>query len=287
MYILKQYRDVHEFHAAVHGKLMEQEAANNLPLGLLNTILTSDKYKERLLLSVQDVRGDVVGTFIMTPPHYLVSTLQVKKEDIQEIITELHRFCENEGIVFPGFLGEKETTLQLADCWCKLTGSSYDVKMNQRVYKLEEVNDIPMSDGKMVSAGKGHEALLARWIMDFVDRTGGLPLSQEEALDRARDMIENEKYVCLWEVDGRPVSMARGARKTENGITVNFVYTPPEYRKKGYASSVVADLSRLLLKEHSFCTLYTDLENPTSNKIYMEIGYKPVCDSMMLALKEK
>jgi len=29
-----------------------------------------------------------------------------------------------------------------------------------------------------------------------------------------------------------------------------------------------------------FCFLYTDLANPTSNKIYMDIGWEPVCDSI-------
>jgi predicted GNAT family acetyltransferase len=28
-----------------------------------------------------------------------------------------------------------------------------------------------------------------------------------------------------------------------------------------------------------FCFLYTDLANPTSNHIYQEIGYEPVCEA--------
>lgn len=284
MYNLIQYKDPTVFHEKVHSLLMEDEAANNLPLGLLNTMKTSDKYKEPLLLLVGNEVGTVVGSFIMTPPHYLVSTLKVEKEGVHEIVKELHSFCENTGINFPGFLAKKELALQLTHAWCHLTGDRYNVKMNQRIYQLGKVNDIPLSGGKMIAVRKEHEELLGQWLIGFVEDTGELPLTEEEAVNRSRDMIENEPYVFLWEVDGKPVSMARGARKTENGITVNFVYTPSEYRKKGYASSVVAELSRLLLKDHSFCSLYTDLDNPTSNKIYMEIGYKPVCDSMMISI---
>ncbi len=32
-----------------------------------------------------------------------------------------------------------------------------------------------------------------------------------------------------------------------------------------------------------FCFLYTDLGNPTSNKIYVAIGYRRVCDSIQYA----
>jgi predicted GNAT family acetyltransferase len=56
------------------------------------------------------------------------------------------------------------------------------------------------------------------------------------------------------------------------------VYTPPELRRRGYASALVAALSRRLLDEgRRFCFLYTDLANPTSNHIYREIGYEEVC----------
>ena len=57
------------------------------------------------------------------------------------------------------------------------------------------------------------------------------------------------------------------------------MYTPPEYRRKGYASSCVAALSKTLLdKGYQYCFLFTDLANPTSNSIYQKIGYKPVCN---------
>lgn len=60
---------------------------------------------------------------------------------------------------------------------------------------------------------------------------------------------------------------------------VNLVYTPPELRRRGYASACVAALSQLLLDAGwKFCCLFTDMSNPTSNHIYQQIGYTPVCD---------
>jgi predicted GNAT family acetyltransferase len=42
----------------------------------------------------------------------------------------------------------------------------------------------------------------------------------------------------------------------------------------------VAELSARLLREgRAFCFLYTDLSNPTSNRIYERIGYSRVCES--------
>ena len=76
-----------------------------------------------------------------------------------------------------------------------------------------------------------------------------------------------------------PVSMARKAGKTPNGSLINFVYTPPHFRRNGYATECVAKLSKLLLEEgNKFCFLFTDLANPISNSIYYKIGYRPVID---------
>jgi hypothetical protein len=58
------------------------------------------------------------------------------------------------------------------------------------------------------------------------------------------------------------------------------VYTPPRFRRRGYASALVAELSRRLLDDgRDYCFLYTDLANPTSNRIYMDVGYELVCES--------
>ncbi len=102
----------------------------------------------------------------------------------------------------------------------------------------------------------------------------------EEAIYRYR--ISAKKLYVL-EDDGIPVSMAGYTREMQTAIGVAFVYTPPYYRGKGYASSCVAQISQMALdKGYTKCVLYTDLLNPTSNSIYQKIGYVPICDSLML-----
>jgi hypothetical protein len=71
-------------------------------------------------------------------------------------------------------------------------------------------------------------------------------------------------------------------------VTVSAVYTPREQRQHGYASALVARLSQHLLDMgYEFVTLFTDLENPTSNAIYQKIGYHPVIDFRSYKFIEK
>ena len=85
-----------------------------------------------------------------------------------------------------------------------------------------------------------------------------LPTTKEEAEQTAHTLITNHRLFGL-EIDGKLVSVAAKTRPTKNNITINFVYTPKEERKKGYASNCVAALSQRMLDEgYKTTTLYTD-----------------------------
>jgi predicted GNAT family acetyltransferase len=119
--------------------------------------------------------------------------------------------------------------------------------------------------------------LITQWLFEFdaeaLGGSGDRAAAHEAALRRVQ-----EGSIYLW-VDGQPTSMAGKARPTRKGITINAVYTPPDLRGRGYATSCVAAVSQLLLDSgYIFCTLFTDLLNPTSNKIYQKMGYAPVGD---------
>ena len=122
-------------------------------------------------------------------------------------------------------------------------------------------------------------AFLPYWTEGFTnDCFGSSPSIQTEA-EYCRYHISTGKLYIL-EDNGTPVSMAKISREMQTVCGVGYVYTPPYFRRKGYATSCVAAVSRLIL-ERGFtkCVLYTDLANPISNSIYQKIGYKPICDS--------
>jgi predicted GNAT family acetyltransferase len=120
--------------------------------------------------------------------------------------------------------------------------------------------------------------LLMPWLTGF----------HREAIHDEATATEHERFrgqvsrggLRVWDNNG-PVSMATGTRPTRSGICVGAVYTPPEHRNRGYATSCVASLCEELLKQYTFCVLYTDLSNPTSNAIYKRIGFEEYCDSAM------
>ena len=136
--------------------------------------------------------------------------------------------------------------------------------------------------GRARTATADDRELLIAWTEAFTEEAlhgSPAPGGDAERVVDGRLADENSGFV-LWE-DDEPVSVAGWGGPTPNGIRVGPVYTPPEQRRKGYASAVTAALSaEQLAAGKRFCFLYTDLANPTSNKIYMDIGYEPICDAV-------
>ena len=92
--------------------------------------------------------------------------------------------------------------------------------------------------------------------------------------------------VTLWEDEGAPVCLT-GWGRIPGGARIGPVYTPPEHRGRGYASSLVAHVSsEMLSRGAEACFLYTDLANPTSNAIYRRLGYEQIAESAMFAFGE-
>jgi predicted GNAT family acetyltransferase len=86
----------------------------------------------------------------------------------------------------------------------------------------------------------------------------------------------------FWVVDGEPVSMAGIVRRTRTTAAIAWVYTPPALRGRGYAGSATAAVVEAVFAEgKAAACLYTDLRNPSSNRCYARIGFKPVCHSSL------
>jgi len=164
-----------------------------------------------------------------------------------------------------------------AEKWCLLSGKSYKSKLSLRIFKLEKIEFTSQVQGNLRLATEDDKQLLKSWYDAFnLEALGKINIKSDS--ESWVEIVLRKKTAYLWE-NQIPVSIACSTRSTPNGIGINMVYTPPEHRKQGYASACVAGLSQTLLdKGYKFCFLFTDLSNPTSNKIYQDIGYQPIAD---------
>jgi predicted GNAT family acetyltransferase len=175
----------------------------------------------------------------------------------------------------PGVLGPEPEAGLFASAWTERSGARAHVGMRQGIYRLERlVLPDAMPAGGLRAAGPRDFDLAVEWASHFVRETG----IDDRQLEKSIGARITSGTLWLWD-DGRPRSMAAEGGQTPNGSRINWVFTPAEWRGRGYASACVARLSeRILRSGKRFCFLYTDLSNPTSNALYQRIGYERVCD---------
>ncbi|MEM7104126.1 MAG: GNAT family N-acetyltransferase [Bacteroidota bacterium] len=279
--IIKTYNTIGSFLADNQAFLEKEEAANNLLLGLPLAMKGKPlKAQMPIMLSVFN-DNEVVFSCFQTPPRQMI--IYAQTDDCGAEIDYLIKFLIDHNYDMPGVLGRKTLVNQFESSWRKATGHQSKVLFDHLVFQLDELNDIPISDGSIRLATMDDYELVARWVKDFIEEA-----TQDDSASYkkvAKDKIEG-KAIYLWENE-EIVSMAGIDRPTTHGITVNYVYTPPEFRGKGYASSVVYEMSALMLRQYAFCALFTDLANPTSNKIYQAIGYRPIRAFTQLSIFEE
>ncbi|MES9694175.1 GNAT family N-acetyltransferase [Bacillus toyonensis] len=274
---LHVYKEILHFKEDVTPFLEKNEQENNLMLGILQIA------QEPTFMGVAKRGEEITVVFLQTEEkiQMIVATSENSEVDIVKLAKELSKVYPD----IPGLIGNKEIVQKLVEEIAVLENKKTNVVMKQGVYALQQIKKKWNEDGIFREITNDELPLIEKWIYQFCEDVK-LPTTKEEAEQTAHTLITNNRLFGL-EVDGKLVSVAAKTRPTTNNITVNFVYTPKEARKKGYASNCVAALSQRMLDEgYKTTTLYTDLANPTSNKIYQEIGYEQIAESVLIFLEK-
>jgi len=276
MMITTTYRTADEFLEHAAPALEKNEAANNLILGMSLRLKDSPHtFGTAPFFAAVTDRQRVMLAAVMTPPYKIV--LSSDTDDYGDAVTAFTKNLLSLHLPVPGVMAASALAANFAEKWSKIAKVKCRDGMRQRIYELRKVNPPQWALGAMRLATRSDVDLAEQWAIAFNNEAIGTPA------DNLRGLVERKieaRELYVWMDGSSTVSMAATTRPTRHGVGVNLVYTPPQSRGKGYASSCVAALSQLQLDSgYQFCVLYTDLANPTSNSIYQKIGYMPVCDS--------
>jgi predicted GNAT family acetyltransferase len=272
-------QDPEEFVGRVGDFLLAHEAEHSLLFGILSNLASGWAYGAAsaggpvLALVENDAGIGAVG--VCTPPRSLV----VSRAPGREALGALAGGLRGLRLHLPGVSGPSVESRIFAASWARLHAEPFRRAMALQVYRACAIRPPEhAARGSLRAAEPADTALVAGWIADFNDEALDEGASDRTAaLRMARDLVSHQgRGVYLWE-DGEPVSMVATGRPSPNGGRVYAVYTPPEHRRKGYATSSVAALSKVLLDRGlKYCFLLADVTQPTPNHIYRQIGYEPV-----------
>jgi hypothetical protein len=257
---LSAFLDIHR------PALEEDQARHNLMLGLL--VATLDRPEPELRLWSLGRPGQCA---MQTPGRAVI--LGDLRED------QCHRFAEETvDLGLPGVIGPDDTATWFAQRASEL-GVRFQEPIPQRIHTLSAPPTYPGAPGHPRPAGPGDATLFADWMTCFIrEAVPHDPIAPREELEaRASDGQH-----WFWIVDDEPVSLAGIVRRTRDAAVVAAVYTPLHCRNRGFAGSIVAAVvERIFAEGRKTACLYTDLNNPASNRCYAKVGFRPVCNSWL------
>jgi GNAT superfamily N-acetyltransferase len=264
--------DPEAFLAAAGVFLHAHPAASSVTLTAVET-MREHPARDALLGWWQPPGAAVSGTFLHTPP-YPVNVSAMPPEASAALADTLAAIERS----LSGVNGRSAATEAFAAAWSARTGATARVFRRMRLHRLDAlVPPDPPPPGSAVVAGPQDRGLLVAWYAAFAAEIEEPPRDHGPTVE---DRLSHAG-LALWIVDGEAVSLAGTTRAVAGAARVAPVYTPPEHRGHGYAAGVTAAVTRAALASGvEEVLLYTDLANPTSNRLYARLGYRPVEDSV-------
>jgi predicted GNAT family acetyltransferase len=270
---IRRFDSVEAFLDTAGSFLEAREPEHMLTLGLVGGAHPPGARPAFGALLVALVGPRIVATAIWTPPWNVILSEIDDKAAIVAIASALA------GDDLGGVHAPVELAEAFARSWTAHSGRSYRSGMRQRSYALEIVQHPTGVPGHLRRVTSGDRQIMTEWMAGFDREAMGGEVGPRDIDAFVEELIGSPDRVgYVWD-DGGPVSMCQATGATPRGTRIGAVYTPPELRRRGYASALVAAASQAELdKGRRWCFLFTDLANPTSNRIYQAIGYRPIRD---------
>ncbi len=240
-------------------------------------------------LVVRDASGAVCGVGMRTAPFAPYPPYLLPMPD--EAAVALAQELDHRGDEVLGVNGALPAVELCANELARLGGGRVEVGQHTRLHELGELAPPASVPGGLVAATEDDLELAMEWFAAFIgdaDEQAGRSrgASAHEAPDRS-EMLRRIRTGLLWfwlDGSGQRVHIT-GINPPSFGVArVGPVYTPPSQRGRGWASNAVAEVSRRIQAQGARVCLFTDQANPTSNRIYTNLGYRPVVDMANLVI---
>ncbi|QCJ45106.1 GNAT family N-acetyltransferase [Bacillus sp. S3] len=221
-------------------------------------------------LCLKTAEGSMI--FAHTPGHkgwlWISQELAAGKQDdmFEKLAIEL------KNVSLSGITGAPDTVERFAEIYSKKKDIRLEKEMTMESYYCPKVLKPSNVRGEFREAAAEDVKTVAGYLSGFLRDAFNSSVEPESQLSKAETIIE-AGGLYLWQVDGKPVSMANISHRSAKYGRINSVFTPIGLRKKGYASALTAELCTILEKERLIPMLYADISNPASNKVYQNIGF--------------
>jgi hypothetical protein len=257
-----------EFQAAAEAWLASAERENN-PLLTAVAAARHDGPSRGWMIASDE--GPQLALF-QSPPHYVLLS--------RGIIEAARWAAEILDTDLPGVFGPVDLARAFAAGWSERTGRLTVLNGEMTFFTLERVTPFRRPKGSLRAAiEKDFDGLMPIAIAAASEMNLPKPEQDPEQVHKGLRRAIAEARQFVW-ADGSSIratasyvgALARG------GARIRGVYTPPEFRGRGYGTAVTGSLAEWLLAGgQDWVSLFADNANPVSTEIYRRLGFQAGC----------
>ncbi|MBI3148693.1 MAG: GNAT family N-acetyltransferase [Betaproteobacteria bacterium] len=271
--LLRPHATAQDFLAAAQAWLMRDESANNLLLSFASR------------RAVHGAAGDQDYYATIAEGRELCLAATAGQDggvllggNHRQALRMLARDLAQRGLRPQGVVGEAQAAADFATCFAAATQARVAPRHRLKHLALYTLPLPPVVAGGMRDAGPADLALVEDWWEHFREETR-TPGQLRDLLAAVASRIPG-RGIVLW-CAPEPIAMAAYTLLLPDTARLSAVFTARGARQQGYASALVAQLSRQLMlrgtddaRPRRACFLSTDAHNPVSNAIYERIGFR-------------
>ncbi|MCM1289184.1 MAG: GNAT family N-acetyltransferase [Corallococcus sp.] len=187
------------------------------------------------------------------------------------LCAELAEICVQNGLEFERCLGDLYVCENFLTEYERLQGGRHKTKFAMEIMSCKEVKCHCRNNVRM--AEKSDFETVLDLVAQFLPEALGSTPDKNSLSNEVLSMLYD---VALLEVDGCVVSIAIFKRDSACLCRITHVFTPKEFRNRGYSCDVVAYLTQRILDSGFSPYLFVDKTNPAANHLYKKIGYEYV-----------
>ena len=259
--------ELEEFIALHEPALEKDPARHNLILGLLERARGNPDHNFRLWSL-----GEPGACAIRTGRAWGVLLGEVDEVQARHLARDL---ADED---YPAVQGQDDTARWFV-AEAETQGKRFTLRHQNHILALTRPPSRPDTPGDARPATAEDAALLMDWMVAF-QRDANLddPPPTPEGI---ADAIARRRYF-LWMLGDQPVALAGQGRRMRNCGSIAPVYTPAEFRRRGFAGAITAHMvDQIFAEGRQIACLYVDVNNPASNRCYAKLGFTPVCEAHM------
>lgn len=221
--------------------------------------------------------GEIAGLVIESPPGQAACISPLDRAQVQALAAAIAA----EGHRLSGVSGDASTASVFAGSWTERVKVAAVVTDAQLLYALGRLNRPRGVPGGLRPAERKERELLVEWWSAFELETG----AGGEAASSV-DIGLSAGRLFVWD-DGGARSMARATAPLGGISRIGIVFTPPQWRRRGYAAACVGALCEWVRNEEGAnSVLYAQLANPGSNAVYRRLGFEVFSEALVYRFDE-